>query len=87
MNAQAVAFAFADKLSRAGLMTDEDTELLCSIERRNGSRNRWSKQEDRKLLRLRTFAPLHQVAVEMGRSHEAVRQRLKKLRRKERQRG
>lgn len=87
MNAQAIAYAFADKLSRAGLMTDEDTELLCSIERRNGSRNRWSKQEDRKLLRLRPLAPLHKVAEEMGRSHEAVRQRLKKLRRKERQRG
>lgn len=87
MNAQTVAYAFADKLSRAGLMTQEDTEMLCSIERRNGARNRWSACEDRTLLRLRTFASLHAVAQEMGRSHEAVRQRLKKLRRKERANG
>lgn len=88
MNATAVAYAFADKLSRAGLMTDQDTEMLCSIAKRNGARGpMWTAKEDRALLRMRATASLPEVAKKLGRSHESVRARLKRLRQRERANG
>lgn len=88
MNATSVAYAFADKLSRAGLMTQEDTDMLCAIRAPKASRGpTWTAKEDRHLMRLRRDAHLPEVAQKLGRSYESVRARLKRLRQKERANG
>lgn len=87
MNMRTVAHVFADKLSRAGLLSDEDINMLTALNSRKDNRRRWTAQEDRTLQRLRLQSSIPQVADKLGRTPESVKQRLKKMRRKERVNG
>jgi hypothetical protein len=82
MNPQAIAIHFADEVSRTRALTDQETDMLCSVV--VASRRLWSQSDDRELRRLRRkrlTAPA--IAEVLNRSPMAVRTRLRDLKRKE----
>ena len=80
MNTQAIAIHFADELCRTRALTAEETAMLCRVVDKQ-RRRMWTAREDRELGRLSRLLPAHVVAERIGRTPDAVRSRLRQMKR------